>query len=282
MKRSLWTMLAISTALAITLTACGASSASTPLSAPTASPATPQTSSLPASSGNVIASAVVVPAQQAEMSFVISAPVKEVLVKKGDIVKAGQPLIILSTLELELAVNEHEWSVRSAQLLFDRAKDPYKKVRYDGKVLYAAGYVEKRQEMEARLQSAQAALDSAKYALTQGTLLAPFDGTIVDINIEPGEIAQPGKVVMLEGNVSSMQIETTDLSERDAPNVKVGQTATIFIESLNVSVNGKVISISPVSNIVGGDVVYKVKVAMDEQPAGLLWGMSAEVEIQTK
>jgi RND family efflux transporter MFP subunit len=280
MKRSLQTMLAISMALTIILTACGAASPSVP-SASATSLVTPQTNNFSAP-GNVFASAVVAPAQQAQMSFVISAPVKEILVKKGDSVKAGQPLIVLSTLDLELKVKEAEWVTRSAQLLFDRSKDPYKKIFYDGRVLYASGYVEKRHEMEARLQSAQSALDSANYALAQGTLLAPFDGTIVDINIETGEIAQPGKVVMLEADITKMQIETTDLSERDAPNVKIGQPVTVNIESLKVSVNGKVISISPISNIVGGDVVYKVKVAMDEQPAGLLWGMSAEVEIQTK
>jgi RND family efflux transporter MFP subunit len=280
MKRSLWTMLVISMALTLTLTACGTSPSAPPTL--TASPAAPKKNSVPLSSGNIFASGVAVPEHQAKMSFMISAPVKEILVKKGDAVKTGQPLIALSTPDLELAVKEQEWAVRSAQLLFDRAKDPYKKI-FDGrKIVYAAGYVEKRQEMEARLQAAQAALDSAKYALAQGTLLAPFDGTIVDINIEPGEIAQLGKVVMLEGNIARMQIETTDLSELDVFDVKAGQTAIISIKSLNVSVDGKVISVSPVSNIVGGDVVYQVKVAMDEQPKDLLWGMSAEVEIQTK
>jgi RND family efflux transporter MFP subunit len=208
--------------------------------------------------------------------------VKEVLVKNGDVVKAGQPLIVLSIIDLELSVKEAEWAVRSAQLLYDRAKDPYKKIFYDGRVLYAAGYVEKRKEMEARLQSAQSALDSAKYALAQGTLLAPFDGTIVDINIKPGEIAQPGKVVMTEGDVARMQIETTDLSERDVPAVQIGQTVNVHITALDVTVTGKVNHISPISETVGGDVVFPVTIRLDEQPDGLLWGMSAEVEIQTK
>ena len=283
MKRSLRTMLAISMALAMILTACGTSSgtpSTTPT--PTASPAVPQTNSFLPSAGNVVASAVVVPQQQAQMSFVISAPVKEILVKKDDVVKAGQPLMVLSTLDLELAVKEAEWAVRSAQFLYDRAKDPYKKVYDNGKVVYAAGYVEKRQEMEARLQAAQASLDSAKYALAQGTLLAPFDGTIVEINIETGEIAQPGKVVIMEGDVAGMQIETTDLSERDTPNVQIGQAANVYIEALGVTVTGKVTKISPVSKTVGGDVVYPVTIKLDEQPDGLLWGMSAEVEIKTE
>ena len=282
MKQSLRIMLTMGMMLTITiaLTACGALPSAPPVS--NASPTAPQTNTLPPSVDTVVASAVAVPKQQAQMSFVISAPVKEILVKKDDVVKAGQPLMVLSTLDLELSVKEAEWAVRSAQSLFDRAKDPYKKVFTGGKIVYAAGYVEKRHEMEARLQAAQAALDSAKYAFTQGTLLAPFDGTIVEINIVTGEIAQPGKVVITEGDLARMQIETTDLSERDIPNVQIGQTAKVYIEALDVTVTGKVIHISPISETVGGDVVYPVTIELDEQPAGLLWGMSAEVNIETK
>jgi HlyD family secretion protein len=82
------------------------------------------------------------------------------------------------------------------------------------------------------------------------------------------------------GDVHNMQIETTDLSERDAPNVKIGQAANIYIEPLDAQVTGRVIHISPMPEIVGGDVTYQVKISLDEQPEGILWGMSAEAEIQ--
>jgi RND family efflux transporter MFP subunit len=230
----------------------------------------------------VAASAVIRPEHQVKMSFAISAPVGEILVKKGDAVKAGQPLMALSTLYLELAVQEAEWSVRSAESLLDRAKDPYKKVVSEGKVLYAAGYVEKRNEMEARLQAAQAELDAAKYKLAQGILLAPFDGTVVDINIEPGELAQAGQVTIKLADLANMQVETTDLSERDVPSIKPGQTANVYVEALDITITGEVTKVSPISDTVGGDVVYSITIKLDEQPAGLLWGMSAEVEIKTK
>ncbi len=42
------------------------------------------------------------------------------------------------------------------------------------------------------------------------------------------------------------------------------------------------IRISPIADDVGGDVVFKVTIAPDTQPEGLLWGMSAEVEIQSR
>jgi len=35
------------------------------------------------------------------------------------------------------------------------------------------------------------------------------------------------------------------------------------------------------ADMIGGDVVYAVVVELDEQPPGLRWGMSVEVEIAT-
>ena len=82
--------------------------------------------------------------------------------------------------------------------------------------------------------------------------------------------------------MNDLQIETTDLSERDISRVKIGQSVNVYLEALDVTVTGKVILSSPVSKTVGGDVVFPVTIKLDEQPEGLLWGMTAEVEIQTK
>ncbi len=65
------------------------------------------------------------------------------------------------------------------------------------------------------------------------------------------------------------------------PRVQIGQTANIFIEALNQEFPGKVIEISRISSTVGGDVVFKVTMDLNEQPQGLLWGMSADVKIET-
>jgi RND family efflux transporter MFP subunit len=272
--------LVIGITLTVALAACSPSSGAS--LAPTPIPATSAAKNVSQAADVVAASAEILPENQAEMSFVVSAPVKEILVKKGDVVKAGQPLITLSAPDLELGVQAADWSARSAEALRDRARDPYKKVIREGKILYAAGYVEKRNQMEAEFQAAQAELDAAKFELAQTTLLAPFDGTVVDINVDVGEFAQTGQVVLTVADLAHMQVKTTDLSERDVPAVQIGQTVNVYIEALNVTVAGKVIKVSPMSEIVGGDVVYPVTIELDEQPEGLRWGMSAEVEIQTK
>ena len=61
----------------------------------------------------------------------------------------------------------------------------------------------------------------------------------------------------------------------------MGQPARVFIEALGEEFTGKVIDVDRISSTLGGDVVFKVTIGLDEQPEGLLWGMSADVQIET-
>src|SRR5512138_2013184 len=63
----------------------------------------------------VTASAVIVPAQVSELGFLISGIAKDVPVKEGDTVKAGQTLIVLDTPDLDFAVTEAQAGLRAAQ-----------------------------------------------------------------------------------------------------------------------------------------------------------------------
>ena len=44
---------------------------------------------------------------------------------------------------------------------------------------------------------------------------------------------------------------------------------------------GEVSDIEHVSSTLGGDVVFQVTIELDQQPPGLLWGMSADIQIET-
>ncbi len=133
---------------------------------------------------------------------------------------------------------------------------------------------------EAAVAQAQAALQRAQADLANTELRAPFAGTIAARYANPGEMVQPGQPVLTLADLSSLQVETTDLSERDVTRVAVvGRPATVFVEALGKEVTGRVVRVSPQANVVGGDVVYTVVIELDEQPAGLRWGMSADVEI---
>jgi RND family efflux transporter MFP subunit len=250
---------------ALVLTACGTQS--TPAVIPTVSlDSASQTSS---SSGNATASAIVVPAIKVELAFPLSGAVKTVEVEAGDSVKAGDTLVTLDTVILEAKVKEAESAVVTEQT----------QVAY---LVRTGTDNERLQAAKADVDRAQAAVEIAKAQLTQAALTAPIDGTIATVDISPAEFANPGQIVIVMGDLTHFRIETTDLSEKDVPGIKVGQAVSVFIEALNQNFNGKVIDIARVSETVGGDVVFKVTIELDDQPEGLRWGMSADVDIETK
>ncbi len=92
-------------------------------------------------------------------------------------------------------------------------------------------------------------------------------------------MASPGQPLLTLADLDHLQVETTDLSERDVARVKVGQPVVVFVEPLGTEIQGRVLRIAPQASIIGGDVVYTVTIELDEQPTDLRWGMSAEVEI---
>jgi len=249
--------------LALGLSACGSSS--TPTAIPTVSLDSAQPSA--SSTGKATASAEVVPVTKVELSFPLSGAVKTVEVTEGDKVSAGDVLVTLETAILEAKIKEAE-----ALVITEQTQVTYlKRTGTDNERLDAA---------KADVDRAQAAVDIAKAQLAQATLTAPIDGTIVSVDISPAEFASPGQIVIVMGDLTRFQIETTDLSEKDVPNVKIGQSASVYIEALDQTFSGKVVDIARVSETVGGDVVFKVTIELDEQPEGLRWGMSAEVEVE--
>jgi len=236
----------------------------------------------------VTASAVVVPAQVSELGFLISGMAKDIPVREGDTVEAGQTLMVLDTPDLQFGVDAAQAGVRAAQAEADiRSNEVIRRITFN----YITLRVKKRKYSVPHevldmanfgVQKAQAVVEGAQAKLAQGTLTAPFDGTVTSVNVIPGEYVPSDQPVITLATLDDLQFETTDLSERDIPNVQVGDPVNIFIEALNKNISGKVISIAPKADMVGGDVVFKVTIAPDVQPQGLLPGMTAEVEIQSR
>ena len=266
--KKLYLLVAIITALL--LSAC--TSAATQTAIPTVALDEGGGSQTNTQSGNanaVSASAVIVPVKETRLAFSSVGQVTAVEVKVGDRVSAGQTLVALDTTIQEARVREAEANLLAAQVQYN----------YQKRLGVDEVHIESAEADVARMQ---ALLDSAKAILeTQFVLIAPFNGTIVSVDVAPAETVVPGQVVIMLGDLSRYQIETTDLSERDVTRVQVGQPANGFIEALEEELTGKVIDVDRVSTTLGGEVVFKVTIELDHQPKGLLWGMSADVQIET-
>lgn len=132
----------------------------------------------------------------------------------------------------------------------------------------------------AGLAEAEDALTAAQAALAATRLVSPISGTVVSLEVAAGEYATLGEVLAVVHDLSSLRVETTDLSERDVPGVSEGQSASVHVEALDEDLPGVVQSLSQVAQILGGDVVYRVTVELQELPVGLRPGMSVEVHFE--
>jgi RND family efflux transporter MFP subunit len=212
------------------------------------------------------------------MAFLIGAPVKHVNVKAGDRVNVGQPLILLDTPDLEYAVVGAEAELKSAAA--NAALQRTARKKWNGrKFAWTSTPPEWRQQADARVTQAQAALELAKASLAQGTLVAPFDGTVVSVDVVPGEMVASQQTVLVIGDLDHLRLVTTDLSEREIAAVKVGLPAMARLKAFSEELPGKVVAVAPLAQISNGDTVFEVTIELDKQPEGLLWGMTGDVDI---
>ena len=109
-------------------------------------------------------------------------------------------------------------------------------------------------------------------------LKASINGTVTDLRIHNGEWVTPGQPVVVISDLAHLRVETTDLSERDLPQVAVGQPVAVLVKALNQSVPGQVSEIAPLADTLGGDVVYKTTIELSKPLSGLRAGMSVDVQ----
>lgn len=133
---------------------------------------------------------------------------------------------------------------------------------------------------QAAVAEAAAGLQHAAADLAATTLRAPFTGTVTALNVSAGQAVSPGQPLLTLADLKQLQVETTDLSERDVAQVALGQAVTVFVGPLGIELPGRVVQVAPQATVIGGDVVYPVLIALAEPPDTLRWGMSVEVTIR--
>jgi multidrug resistance efflux pump len=245
--------------LLLILAACRQS----PDSAPGLISSTPTSRPIHTIQARLVAKSVLVPKRTAQLAFNISGLVQEVNVEIGDEVRSGDALIQLETTLPEAEVAHFEGVLQAAQAEF----------AYQKKLASAP---ELQNLAAAKIRTAEADLIKARYMLAQSTLKAPFDSTIVDLQILPNETVAAGKVVITLADMLSFQVETLDLVEIDLQRVYINQPVEVYIEALNTTMNGSVVTIAPQATQLGEERVFKIVIKLDSQPPGLRWGMSAE------
>ncbi|MFW0837718.1 MAG: efflux RND transporter periplasmic adaptor subunit [Candidatus Komeilibacteria bacterium] len=133
---------------------------------------------------------------------------------------------------------------------------------------------------QARLQQAQANLQTALANLSKYLIIAPLDGTITQVNKEVGEQANATDIVVQMIGKSKLEIEV-DIPEADIAQVNLGDEAKITLDAYGSALEfgGHVSFIDPAETIIQDVVYYKVKVQFDLPDEAIKPGMTANIDI---
>jgi len=139
---------------------------------------------------------------------------------------------------------------------------------------------EQIQIAEKNVELARLALEAARHRLEDSTLVAPFDGTVVQVNAREGETAYGEKVIKL-ADLSTLEA-VAQVDELDIGELAVGQEAEIRLDAFPGQVlAGRVARITPGATPQRGTVGYEVVLTFSPGQLGVRPDMTVNLRITT-
>ena len=136
---------------------------------------------------------------------------------------------------------------------------------------------------QARLDNALAQVAAAQKALDNYELIAPFNGIVADINVSVNQQVGSETWAVVVIDAGEWFVETSDLTEYEIVEINIGDTANITVDALpGVKLTGVVDRIDLAPKLQAGDVIYTVRLKVNEPDPKIKWGMTAEVTFPLK
>ncbi|MBN1877131.1 MAG: efflux RND transporter periplasmic adaptor subunit [Anaerolineae bacterium] len=136
---------------------------------------------------------------------------------------------------------------------------------------------------EAAVVQAEVTLEMAQVALERTAIYAPIGGTVGKVLIKRGESIMPDQPLVTLGDLTTLQVETTDLDEIDVAKIRLEQEVVVTFDALpNQTFAGHVQKIAPMADSNKSSVNYEVIIIVDELDPLLRWGMTAFVDVEVE
>lgn len=219
---------------------------------------------------------------QATVSAQTSGRVTEIKFDIDDFVPKGEVIVRLHDTEQQAQVARAQSGLRDAQARLDKATDD---LRRRQKLL--RGQAVSQAEVDAataEFKSARAALDAARAQLTEAgeqlehTLIrAPYSGIVVERHIEPGELVQPGTLLMTGLSLDSLRVTTPVPESLIAALRRFRQAGVILPGASGGRVAAQGLTISPRADAQTHSFEVRLQLPALEEP--LYPGMSVKVAI---
>lgn len=194
-----------------------------------------------------------------KLGFTIGGRLGTVSAEKGETVKKGQLLAVLDKHQYQIGVDASSAQVEAARAVFKKSDEALKYLKdqlakneqllkegainqytYDELALKYQIAEQDYLAAKAQLNQAMSGLDQSEATLDNTRLVSDFEGKVIDVLYEKGEIIAAGYPVIVIQNKD--QIFSFGISQRDYQALKLGTNVTVMVDGK--SVKGKLLSIS--------------------------------------
>ena len=131
----------------------------------------------------------------------------------------------------------------------------------------------------ADVEAAKAKIAAAEANIKLAYLEAPFDGTITEVDPQPGDQVTQSTLAFRIDNLEHLFVDL-QVSEIDISQIKPGQDVKLTLDAIrNKTYNGQVTDVSIIGEAGTNVVNFTVTVQLTDADAAVLAGMTSEVEI---
>jgi RND family efflux transporter MFP subunit len=225
------------------------------------------------------------PRKKTDVASQLLASVREVKVSPGDRVEEKAELVILDDRELLAQQNEAQATQSAAEADLVVRKGDFERA----KMLRQQGSIgaEDFSRIEGALRVAESQVVRTKATvarlavqLSHTKIVAPAKGLIADRFVDPGDLATPGKPLLVIYDPADLEFHT-NVPETLAPALTVGQTLGVRIDAAGLSVTGTVREVVPQAQQASHSVLVKVTLPPIPSTGPLLPGMFGRVSLPT-
>ena len=199
-----------------------------------------------------------------EISTEVVGLVEEVNVRQGDQVKKNDQLVRLNTeiLEREIAlaktrIEQAELRINNTEKNFNRLDTLYKSSGVSEKDFDDAYYA--YQDAGKEKQALKDTLAKLMIQQRRSVITAPFDGIVLNKNVDSGAWVQQGKLLVSIGSSSDLFVRAP-IAENLLQFVQLGQKVQVVLNAYNREVEGTVTGIDPTADLKTKNVFLKIKI----------------------